>query len=414
MPQGGAFTVSQLEGQISSAQLLALLGDTSTTTADLTTDDQSSPIAAINEVDANTDANTAAIDSLVAGLNPGAFVYRGNVESGNDLTSGSTGNTDLDSLTDYTTGDVFFVNSTGTLTFSDTTLAVTQGDNIYFKADAAKASVATTDVNLVDSTDLVQSVNGQVAAVSLDTDDISEGAAQYFTEARVLGTVLAGFSSGSGAVAATDSILQLAQKLNGNIQLLRDLVGIAFPSANHGTAAGPRVADNATTDAVVRALTPQLNEDWGTAFPATTWPGRRFTRTDIDGSVTFEWDDGRSKWLGELEMIEIGEPGDNDRIHFGRAEISNLATDGSKLPYDAVITRTFAANRSNQNETMTLTIYQDSVTSYTVDWAGTAFADTGPIDIPWNAGVLLNGRIASTSGNFNRLIGQIHYRRVAT
>lgn len=50
-----------------------------------------------------------------------------------------------------------------------------------------------------------------------DTDALSEGSTNlYFTEARVLGTDLAGYTSGAGTVAATDTILQAIQKLNGN------------------------------------------------------------------------------------------------------------------------------------------------------------------------------------------------------
>lgn len=161
---------------------------------------------------------------------------------------------------------------------------------------------------------------------------------------------------------------------------------------------------------IFRSVTPQ---DWGTAFPTTTWPGRRFKRTDIDNGTIFYWDESRSKWLGQELTIEIGEPSDNDRIHFGRVEISNLATDGAVLPFDAVIVRTFAANRQNQNETMTLTVYQDSVSLYTLDWVSAPFADTGPLDINWPAGTLLNGRISSATGNFNRMYGHITYKRVA-
>lgn len=192
------------------------------------------------------------------------------------------------------------------------------------------------------------------------------------------------------------------------------LSGLSVTATNHGVAAGARVPNSATTDGAIRALTPQLGQDWGTAFPASTWPGRQFLRTDIDGGTIFWWDDSRSKWLGELMAIEIGEPGDDDRIHFGRSEVSNLAADGAVFPFDVTIVRAFGNTRTNVNETMTLSFFQDSVTSFVLDWAAGASADTGAIDIDWDAGVLLNGRVTSIAApNFNRLYGQIQFRRVA-
>jgi hypothetical protein len=72
----------------------------------------------------------------------------------------------------------------------------------------------------VDNTDAVSSVNGQVGAVSLTSAAISEVTNLYFTTARVLATALTGYVSGAGTVAATDTILQAIQKLNGNIAAL--------------------------------------------------------------------------------------------------------------------------------------------------------------------------------------------------
>ena len=69
----------------------------------------------------------------------------------------------------------------------------------------------------VDTTDAVTSVNGQVGAVSLTTSNITEGSNLYFTNARGIGSTLTGYTSGAGVVAATDTILQAIQKLNGNV-----------------------------------------------------------------------------------------------------------------------------------------------------------------------------------------------------
>ena len=69
----------------------------------------------------------------------------------------------------------------------------------------------------VDNTDAVSSVNGYTGAVSLVTNDIAESTNLYFTNARAIGSTLTGYTSGAGVVAATDTILQAIQKLNGNV-----------------------------------------------------------------------------------------------------------------------------------------------------------------------------------------------------
>jgi hypothetical protein len=80
----------------------------------------------------------------------------------------------------------------------------------------------------VDNTDAVSSVNGYTGAVSLVTSDIPESGSLYFTNARAIGSTLTGYTSGSGVVAATDTILQAIQKLNGNVSGLVTGVSSVF------------------------------------------------------------------------------------------------------------------------------------------------------------------------------------------
>jgi hypothetical protein len=80
----------------------------------------------------------------------------------------------------------------------------------------------------VDNTDAVSSVNGYTGAVSLVTSDIAESGNLYFTNARAIGSTLTGYTSGAGVVAATDSILQAIQKLNGNVSGLVTGVSSVF------------------------------------------------------------------------------------------------------------------------------------------------------------------------------------------
>jgi hypothetical protein len=72
----------------------------------------------------------------------------------------------------------------------------------------------------VDNTDSVVSVNGFTGAVSLTTSNINEGTNLYFTNARAIASALTGYTSGTGTITATDTILQAIQKLNGNIGAL--------------------------------------------------------------------------------------------------------------------------------------------------------------------------------------------------
>jgi hypothetical protein len=80
----------------------------------------------------------------------------------------------------------------------------------------------------VDNTDAVSSVNGYTGAVSLVTNDIAESGSLYFTNARAIGSTLTGYTSGAGVVAATDTILQAIQKLNGNVSGLVTGVSSVF------------------------------------------------------------------------------------------------------------------------------------------------------------------------------------------
>lgn len=68
----------------------------------------------------------------------------------------------------------------------------------------------------VDNTDAVSSVNSLTGAVVLTTANVSESGNLYFTQARTIASPITGFVSGAGTVAATDTILQAINKLDGN------------------------------------------------------------------------------------------------------------------------------------------------------------------------------------------------------
>lgn len=115
----------------------------------------------------------------------------------------------------------------------------------------------------VDNTDAVSSVNGYTGAVSLVTSDVPESGSLYFTNARAIGSTLTGYTSGSGVVAATDTILQAIQKLNGNVSGLVTGVSSVFGrngavSATNGDYNTSQVTENTNlyyTEARVSANT---------------------------------------------------------------------------------------------------------------------------------------------------------------
>jgi hypothetical protein len=116
----------------------------------------------------------------------------------------------------------------------------------------------------------VTSVNSKTGAVSLSTDDIGEGSTnEYFTTTRVLATALAGFTSGSGTISSSDTILQAIQKLNGNIA--------AIPAGAWGSITGTLSAQT-DLSAALAALAPL-------ASPAFTGSPTAPTQSGTDNST---------------------------------------------------------------------------------------------------------------------------------
>ncbi len=115
-------------------------------------------------------------------------------------------------------GDYYIVATAGSTNINGIT-SWNVGDWIIFNG---------TTWDKVDNTDAVSSVNGYTGAVSLVTSDVPESGSLYFTNARAIGSTLTGYTSGSGVVAATDTILQAIQKLNGNVSGLVTGVSSVF------------------------------------------------------------------------------------------------------------------------------------------------------------------------------------------
>lgn len=192
---------------------------------------------------------------------------------------------------------------------------------------------------------------------------------------------------------------------------LTTLSGVDSSSVDLGAAVGARVSDGATLKSAIDQLTPQQGQDWGPSFPAVVWPGRKFFRTDINQQ--FYWDDARSAWLGELQWVTLSEPQDDNQIQFSGMAVSNMITDGAEFPYNIIITRIFFRTRGN--ETITFSLFRNGSIFENYDLTSEKFFDTGDISIAFAARDLLGARVTNTAtGNFQRLYGQIQYRKVMT
>ncbi len=142
-----------------------------------------------------------------------------------------------------TKGNYYVVSVAGTQNYGSGALIFNIGDWVIYNG---------TIWQKVDNTDAVISVNGIIGAVVLTTADITEITNLYFTTARVLATAITGYTSSSGIIADTDTILQAIQKLNGNIALKANLISPALVTPNIGAATGTslNLADGFTTNEI--------------------------------------------------------------------------------------------------------------------------------------------------------------------
>jgi len=197
---------------------------------------------------AATDSILQAIQKLngntAAGVNlTGAVTSVGTATSLGSFTSAQL----LAALTDETgTGANVFATSPTLVTPALGTPSALVGTNITGTATAFTASNVTTNANLT----------GDVTSV---------GNATTLTNAPVIAKVLTGYVSGAGTVAATDSILQAIQKLNGNDATNANLTG-AVTSVGNATSLGSfsstdlrtALTDETGTGSAVFATSPTL------------------------------------------------------------------------------------------------------------------------------------------------------------
>ena len=133
-------------------------------------------------------------------------------------------------------------------------------------------------------------ITGNAATVTtnanLTGDVTSVGNATTLTNAPVIAKVLTGYTSGAGTVAATDSILQAIQKLNGNDATNANLTG-DVTSVGNATTLAAGSASNLNSGTLLAARMPALTGDVTTSAGAvaTTLANTAVTPTSY-GSAT--------------------------------------------------------------------------------------------------------------------------------
>ncbi len=180
-------------------------------------------------------------------------------------------------------GQVLSTDSSGNLSWltpSTDSSQITDGSivdaDVSGSANIAQSKIAglTTDLGSKEPTlaagTSAQYYRGDKTWQTLNTDAVPEGTKLYFTEPKVLGTDLLGFSSGAGIISATDTVLSSIGKLDGNI------AAVSSAQANYVLKAG---------DTMSGPLAMGSNKITGLADPtvATDAANKNYVDTQVSG-----------------------------------------------------------------------------------------------------------------------------------
>lgn len=194
-----------------------------------------------------------------------------------DLLVGDATNT-LAKLADVATGSVLISGGVGVAPSWSSTPTFT-GTNISGTAASFTAGNVTTNANLTGGVTSVGNAATVVTNANLTGDVTSVGNATTITNAPVIAKVLTGYTKGSGTVAATDTILQAFQKLDGNDDLKAPLISPSFTTPSLGVATAISINGN--------ILTTGSSTYTGTAGQTYTFPTTTATLARTDAAQSF-------------------------------------------------------------------------------------------------------------------------------
>ena len=124
-------------------------------------------------------------------------------------------------------------NLTGMVTsVGNATTVVTNANLTGGVTSVGNAATVITNANLTGGVTSVGNATTVVTNANLTGEATSTGNAVTLTNSAVIGKVITGYVSGAGTVAATDSILQAIQKLNGNNATNANLTGVITSVGN--------------------------------------------------------------------------------------------------------------------------------------------------------------------------------------
>jgi hypothetical protein len=244
------------------------------------------------------------------------YIYNGTSFNAVDGTSVATAST-LGSIKVYTgTGD------------TANTITSTASRNYGIQLDANSKGV----VN-VPWTDTVYT---HTTNANLSGDVTSNGNVTTLTNAPVIAKVLTGYTSGAGTVAATDSILQAIQKLNGNDATNANLTGVVTSQGN-----ATAIANNALTIAKTNGLQTALNAK--ASLSGATFSGPvSGTSLSLSGNLTVH---GTTTTLNSTELV-INDKNIVLGAHLGPVEVgvdyeTDTTADGGGITLKGSTDKTF-------------------------------------------------------------------------
>jgi hypothetical protein len=177
---------------------------------------------------------------------------------------------------------------------------------------------------------------------NLSGDVTSNGNVTTLTNAPVIAKVLTGYTSGAGTVAATDSILQAIQKLNGNDATNANLTGVVTSEGN-----ATAIANNALTIAKTSGLQTALNNK--ASLSGATFTGAvAGTSLTLSGNLTVN---GTTTSLNSTNLIiedkniVLGAYTGEVEIGHGQYE-DDVTADGGGITLKGTIDKTFNWVRS--------------------------------------------------------------------